>query len=77
MEKQIQNRLMDVGRAEESVRWIEKIPWKLTPPYVKESQWAFAVCLRELKQGLCISLEGGVGWEMGRRFKKEGTYAYL
>ena len=43
MEKQIQNRLMDVGRAEESVRWIEKIPWKLTPPYVKESQWAFAV----------------------------------
>ena len=23
-----------------------------------ESQWEFAVCLRELKQGLCISLEG-------------------
>ena len=23
-----------------------------------ESQWEFAVCLRELKQGLCVSLEG-------------------
>ena len=23
-----------------------------------DSQWEFAVCLRELKQGLCIYLEG-------------------
>ena len=23
-----------------------------------DSQWKFAVCLRELKQGLCINLEG-------------------
>ena len=23
-----------------------------------DSQWEFAVCLRELKQGLCINLEG-------------------
>ena len=50
MEKQIQNRLMDVGREEETVRYMEKIPWKLTPPYVKESQWAFALCLRELNR---------------------------
>ena len=26
-----------------------------------DSQWAFAVCLRELKQGLCINLEGWNG----------------
>ena len=26
-----------------------------------ESQWEFAVCLRELKQGLCINLEGWDG----------------
>ena len=28
-----------------------------------DSQWEFAVCLRELKQGLCINLEG---WDGGR-----------
>ena len=29
-----------------------------------DSQWEFAIWLRKLKQGLCISLEGrgGVGW---------------
>ena len=26
-----------------------------------DSQWEFAVCLRKLKQGLCISLEGWGG----------------
>ena len=38
------------------------------------SQWEFAVWLRKLKQGLCISLEGGMGREMGGRFKSEGIY---
>ena len=41
------------------------------------SQWEFAVWLRKLKQGLCISLEGGMGREMGGRFKREGIYVYL
>ena len=27
----------------------------------RDSQWEFAVCLRELKQGLCINLEGWDG----------------
>ena len=31
-----------------------------------DSQWEFAVCLRELKQGLCINLEGW-DWEGGSR----------
>ena len=26
-----------------------------------DGQWEFAVCLRELKQGLCINLEGWDG----------------
>ena len=26
-----------------------------------DSQWEFAICLRELKQGLCINLEGWDG----------------
>ena len=31
-----------------------------------DRQWEFAVCLRELKQGLCINLEGWEGEEDGR-----------
>ena len=41
-----------------------------------DSQWEFAVWLRKLKQGLCINLEGGMGREMGGRFKREGIYVY-
>ena len=41
------------------------------------SQGGFAVCFRKLKQGLCIHLGGGMGREMGMRFKREGTYVYL
>ena len=26
---------------------------------------------------LCDNLGGGMGWEVGQRFKKEGTYVYL
>ena len=26
-----------------------------------DSQWEFAVCLRELKHGFCINLEGWIG----------------
>ena len=34
----------------------ERVTWKLTLSYSKiHSQWELAVCLRELKQGLCIS----------------------
>ena len=42
-----------------------------------DSQWEFAVCLRELKQGLCNNLGGGMGRDLGGRFKNEGTYVYL
>ena len=31
-----------------------------------DSQWEFAIWLRELKQGLCDRLKGGMGMEMGR-----------
>ena len=30
-----------------------------------DSQWEFAVWLREFKQGLCDRLKGGMGREMG------------
>ena len=42
-----------------------------------DSQWEFAVCLRKLKQGLCINLEGWDGEGMGGRLKRDGIYVYL
>ena len=35
MEKQTENRLMDIGRGEERVRCMERVTWKLTLPCVK------------------------------------------
>ena len=37
-----------------------------------DSQRDFAICLRKLKQGLCINLEGWDGEGDGREFQKEG-----
>ena len=37
-----------------------------------ESQWEFAVWLRELKQRLCINLEGWDGEKCGGEFQKGG-----
>ena len=35
MEKQTENRLMDMGRGEEWVRCMERVTWKITLPYIK------------------------------------------
>ena len=40
--------------------------------YKMDSQWEFAVWLRKLKQGLCISLEGWDGEGNGREVQKGG-----
>ena len=42
-----------------------------------DSQWKFAVWLRELKWGLCDRLKGVMGRQIGWRFGKEGTWVYL
>ena len=42
-----------------------------------DSQREFAVWLRKLKQGFCINLGGGVGRELGGRFRGTGIYVYL
>ena len=45
--------------------------------YKIESQQEFAVCLRNVKQGLCINLEGW-DWEGdGKEVQREGIYVYL
>ena len=76
-EQQWRNRLMDTERGEERVRCMERVTWKLTLPYVRDSQWEFAVWLRKLKQGLCINLEGWDGDGDGREVQREGIYVYL
>ena len=35
--------------------------------YKIDSQWEFAVCLRKLKQGLCVNLQGWDGEGDGRK----------
>ena len=37
-----------------------------------DSQWEFAICLRELKQGLCINLEGWDGEGDRREVQERG-----
>ena len=47
--RNMENRLMDMGRGEERVRCVERVTWKLALPFVKYSQWEFVVWLRKLK----------------------------
>ena len=58
---------MDMGRGEERVRCMERVTWKLI-----DSQWEFAICLIELKQGLCVNLEGWEGEGDGRVVQEGG-----
>ena len=52
---------------------MERVTWKLHITLCKiDSQWEFAVSLRELKQGLCINLEGWDGEGDGRAVQKGG-----
>ena len=46
---------------------MERVTWKLI-----DSQWEFAICLIELKQGLCVNLEGWDGERDGREVQKGG-----
>ena len=74
-------RLMDKGRGEERGGDGEMYGKSDMETYITickiDSQWEFAVCLRELKQGLCINLGGGMGRETGGRLKREGyMYTY-
>ena len=34
-ETDIENRLMDMGRGEKRVKFMERVTWKLTLPYIK------------------------------------------
>ena len=77
-ERDIENRLMDMERGEETVRCMERVTWKLTWSYVKQ------IANRNLMDGLGNSNRGsvstsGVGW--GGRWEGgsegRGIYVYL
>ena len=76
-ETDIENRLMDMGSGEERVRCMERVTWKHITICKIDSQWEYAVCLRKLKQWLCINPEGWDGERDGMEVKKEGIYVYL
>ena len=68
---------MDKGRGEERVRCMESDVETYITICKIDSQREFAVWLRKLKQGLCISLEGWGGEGDGREVQKGGdVYIY-
>ena len=62
---------MDMGRGEGKIYGESKMETYITICKI-DSQWEFAVCLRKLKQGLCINLERWDGEEDGREVQKGG-----
>ena len=63
---------MDMGRGGEDEMYGESSMDTYIIICKIDSQWEFAVWLRKLKQGLCITLEGLVGEGHGREDKKGG-----
>ena len=76
-ETDVEYRLMDTERGGEGETCGESNIEAYITIYKIDSQWEFAVWLRELKQGLCNNIEGWKGREMRRRFKRERTCVYL
>ena len=75
----IDNRLMDMRAGEETEGGMygkSTLETYITI-YKRDSQRRFAVCLRELRQGLCINLEGWGGEGDGRQFHKGGYICTL
>ena len=66
-----------MGRGEERVRYMESNMEAYITICKIDSQREFAVWLRKLKQGSVSTQRGGMGKEMGGKFKMEGICAYL
>ena len=73
MEKQTENRLMDMGRGEERVRCMERETWKLTLSFVKwTANGNLLYVSGNPNQGLCINLEEWDREGDGRELQREG-----
>ena len=58
---------MDMGRGEERVRYMERVTWNLTLPYVKRiASGNLQYDTKNLKPVLCDNLEGWDGERGGR-----------
>ena len=68
---------MGGGEEEEGEMYGESNMRTYITTYKIDSQRKFAPCLGELKQGLCINLEGWDGEGDGGRFKREEIYIYI
>ena len=78
MEKQTENRLMDMARGKERVRCMERVTWKLTLPYVKQIANGNLLYGSGNSNRYSVStLRGGMEREMGGRFRRKGIYVYL
>ena len=72
MEKQTENRLMDMGRGEDRVRCMERVTWKLCIIICKiDSQWNFLYVSGNSNRGSVSNSRGGIGKEMEGNFKRE------
>ena len=74
----MENRLMDTWKREEGKGEMygeRNIETCITICEI-DSQWAFTVCFRKLKQGLCISLEGWDGEGDGRGAQEGRGHIY-
>ena len=69
---------MDMGRGEERVRCMERVTWKLTLPYVKQiANGNLLYVSGNSNRGSVSTKRGGMGREMGGRFKREGIFVNL
>ena len=78
MGKHIENRHTDMGRGEDGMRCTERVTWKLTLPYVKQTANGNLLYGSGNSNRVSVSTERGeMGREMGGRFKGEGIYVCL
>ena len=75
-ETDTENRLMDIGRGEERMRCMESnMETYITICKIANGNLLYGS--GNSNRGSVSISRGGMGWEMGGRFKREGIYVYL
>ena len=70
-----ENRLVDMVTEEKGGDEVREQHWNIYIPYVKQS--ASGNLLYEAGSSIWCSVSRGIWWEVGERFKREGTYVHL
>ena len=66
-----------MGRREERVGCMERVTRKLILPHAQQTATETCCVSQETQTGVRYQPRGGMGMEMGARFKREGIYVYL